>query len=478
MGLIEIAKNSFRNWNNFKGSISRKDFWLSILVNILCWTVVGIFFIGIADNPDTFVNTLLILVAVTLIIYLYINFFSLCARRLHDVNKSGWWSLLPLLATFFSNSAKQGNSKDLFYLISVFLSAYFIYLLCQPGSINNKFSKDIMPKKNPKIFEFFTNIARIPKFTFLILPIVSIVGAIIFIDKTMSADLVNQNLLRCGGVSILVFGTAYQFIKESELHKQFRISLISSAIFLLFSYISINPDIHISQQTKSLFQKADQIIKSAENDSNAGNIDTETDYQMPNKNLNNQEKFSEVLKLMDVCLKKNNLVTNNFDNAAAKLPISTILLPQSLSSTDNVNRAGRILADYIRAFEEYTNALIANRNEYRAGAELIYGSETKLMKDFDSTFQANSSLLRNYKDRYMETFDVYAEIILLMINVTKNNQVTLQDGNLYFNNELDLTKYNSLIAKANEAEIKSKVALTEYNSAFEKFKKAIEDASK
>ena len=75
-------------------------------------------------------------------------------------------------------------------------------------------------------------------------------------------------------------------------------------------------------------------------------------------------------------------------------------------------------------------------------------------------------------------FDVYAEIILLMINVTKNNQVTLQDGNLYFNNELDLTKYNSLIAKANEAEIKSKVALTEYNSAFEKFKKAIEDASK
>lgn len=85
----------FKHYADFKGEISRKQFWMGYLCYaILMFVLMCIDFI--IDSP--FIITALVSVA------LIIPSIAFVVRRLHDVNKSGWWlfiSCIPLIGSIW-----------------------------------------------------------------------------------------------------------------------------------------------------------------------------------------------------------------------------------------------------------------------------------------------------------------------------------------------------------------------------------------
>lgn len=91
---FDWAMKCLRNYANFSGRARRKEYWYFYLMQILIGFVIGIF-LGIVGGSDNTMNTVSTLLSVALLV----PGLAVGARRLHDVNRSGWWLLLiqPLL---------------------------------------------------------------------------------------------------------------------------------------------------------------------------------------------------------------------------------------------------------------------------------------------------------------------------------------------------------------------------------------------
>ena len=99
MSPASSIKQLFKKWADFESRISRSEFWWGFLflqLFLIFWK--WIFPIILKSSQSTLNSTLIsILIALFVIgIFFTIAQISLFARRLHDVNKSGWWQLLPL----------------------------------------------------------------------------------------------------------------------------------------------------------------------------------------------------------------------------------------------------------------------------------------------------------------------------------------------------------------------------------------------
>ena len=96
--MIEATKKMYQNYFNYHGRTSRRDFWLAILayfIIVLAIPVVGGIITNVAGvNPRIWVYLIL---AYTLLSVFPI--FTMQIRRLHDINKSGWWLLIDLIPT-------------------------------------------------------------------------------------------------------------------------------------------------------------------------------------------------------------------------------------------------------------------------------------------------------------------------------------------------------------------------------------------
>lgn len=95
--MIEAYKKFWKNAFNFKGRSTRADFWYVMLANFIIGFVLG------------FVDGLLGITVMTTIATIYsfvciIPSLALEVRRMHDVNKSGWYllmSFIPLVGWIF-----------------------------------------------------------------------------------------------------------------------------------------------------------------------------------------------------------------------------------------------------------------------------------------------------------------------------------------------------------------------------------------
>jgi uncharacterized membrane protein YhaH (DUF805 family) len=137
-GFIDSVILAFKNYANFKGRSSRSQFWYFILFNYLLiftvFVIIGIKGEAIGDNETN--SFLLGLFILLFPLFSFIPFLSICTRRMHDINKSGWNILIPI---------------------------YNIILLCSPGNQeNNKFGLDpyqkIKVEKKPTKDNFFSKI--------------------------------------------------------------------------------------------------------------------------------------------------------------------------------------------------------------------------------------------------------------------------------------------------------------------------------
>jgi uncharacterized membrane protein YhaH (DUF805 family) len=100
MNFLNAIKTCFEKYFDFSARASRSEYWWFVLLWII---VYGLDFI----NP-----TLSIVLTVPLIIPML----AVQTRRLHDINKSGWWQLIgfiPIIGIIilWCWSAKNGDSN-------------------------------------------------------------------------------------------------------------------------------------------------------------------------------------------------------------------------------------------------------------------------------------------------------------------------------------------------------------------------------
>jgi uncharacterized membrane protein YhaH (DUF805 family) len=85
---IEFWKRAF----DFKGVASRPQYWYAVLINFVVLFVLSLIFAGTTD--EGFGNDWVSSIYSVLIL---IPNISITVRRLHDINKSGWFCLLELI---------------------------------------------------------------------------------------------------------------------------------------------------------------------------------------------------------------------------------------------------------------------------------------------------------------------------------------------------------------------------------------------
>ena len=133
------VKTCFKKYATFSGRASRSEFWYFYLFNYGLYVVLII----------SAINISLIFIWLFLGFFLatFIPFLAATARRLHDINKSGWLQILPLPFSLF-DGLLQGSSQVglsiLFGLIVIGLYIYLLVLYCTKGEKKkNKYGKPI-----------------------------------------------------------------------------------------------------------------------------------------------------------------------------------------------------------------------------------------------------------------------------------------------------------------------------------------------
>jgi len=127
---------------NFKGRASRSEFWFFYLFLVIGYAIsISTIFISI----KLFIGTMSIFVLAMIIPSLAVT-----VRRLHDINKSGWFILLPLpfdIMVRVLEKSSEGLSL-VFLVISLGLYIYLLVLYCTDGDKkNNRFGKNIYKGK-------------------------------------------------------------------------------------------------------------------------------------------------------------------------------------------------------------------------------------------------------------------------------------------------------------------------------------------
>lgn len=123
---MDYIKKAFVNYANFKGRASRKEFWYFTLFNLLVTVFLSILNVG-------------------LLFFLYfaivfIPSLSVSVRRLHDVNKSGWWILPGIFFGFFEDFivklVENKDSKAIFIIIPFLVyTIWMLYLNLKKGDL-------------------------------------------------------------------------------------------------------------------------------------------------------------------------------------------------------------------------------------------------------------------------------------------------------------------------------------------------------
>ena len=102
MGFFEAIKTCLKKYATFSGRASRSEFWYFQLFIILIIFASGFLFTIV---PNELIATLGSLIFIISYIAILIPTYAVACRRLHDINRSGWW-LVPILitSTFFIGS--------------------------------------------------------------------------------------------------------------------------------------------------------------------------------------------------------------------------------------------------------------------------------------------------------------------------------------------------------------------------------------
>jgi uncharacterized membrane protein YhaH (DUF805 family) len=115
MGFVEAIQSGLNNYVNFSGRASRSELWFWILFSILASvvaSVIGGILVNIVGSAGSLVS---LIVSLGLIL----PGLAVEVRRLHDIDKSGWWVLISvvplvgiiLLLIWFCTEGTRGPNR-------------------------------------------------------------------------------------------------------------------------------------------------------------------------------------------------------------------------------------------------------------------------------------------------------------------------------------------------------------------------------
>ena len=133
---VQQIVESFRrvltdHYADFYGRAARTEFWQYVLVYLVIAILLDIFEIR--------------LLSTVVELALLVPTLAITVRRLHDVDRSGWLVLVPIVPAFLTVSLFYLSwlLGVVFALATVLCSAYLIYLYVLPGMVGpNQFGPD------------------------------------------------------------------------------------------------------------------------------------------------------------------------------------------------------------------------------------------------------------------------------------------------------------------------------------------------
>jgi len=166
MGFVESVKTCLKKYVTFSGRASRSEFWWFMLFGFILSIVFTLPMGGVTEVNLTDQGTMnLKSISITAILFqiisliLSIPFYAVTFRRIHDINRSGWWvggpilisslisSLMLILVLIGATSPLSMHKNDLF--ISFFVIGMLLYSIlmfvwfCTKGTEGpNKYGPD------------------------------------------------------------------------------------------------------------------------------------------------------------------------------------------------------------------------------------------------------------------------------------------------------------------------------------------------
>ena len=97
---------TFQNYDDFSGRATREEYWKFtvsslIIVPVVVFIEIILEYFGILPGLDLVVFPELGILSLAYFLVLLIPSTSVVVRRLHDTGRSGWWSLVPIIGTYF-----------------------------------------------------------------------------------------------------------------------------------------------------------------------------------------------------------------------------------------------------------------------------------------------------------------------------------------------------------------------------------------
>ena len=118
--LREAVEVCFKKYFNFKDRASRSEYWYFALFGVIVYAIgIGMIFISYK------LIWLLAIISIAIII----PFIAVTARRLHDINKSGWFQLLSVPAGILETVFHAQKSLEIFFMIIGWGCALYLFVL-------------------------------------------------------------------------------------------------------------------------------------------------------------------------------------------------------------------------------------------------------------------------------------------------------------------------------------------------------------
>ncbi|MFM7964038.1 MAG: DUF805 domain-containing protein [Actinomycetota bacterium] len=95
MSFVDAIKAGFRNYANFKGRAMRSAYWWWALFTVLAQAAAG----TVSESIGNLVSIALLLPSI-----------SAGVRRMHDIDRSGWWILFPIYNIVLL--ARRGDASE------------------------------------------------------------------------------------------------------------------------------------------------------------------------------------------------------------------------------------------------------------------------------------------------------------------------------------------------------------------------------
>ena len=114
--MITALKHAFQHYADFKTRTDRKTYWMFFLANFL---IIAVLAVVSALSKGKDLEVVCAIVSGVFQLAVFIPSISIGVRRMHDINKSGWFFFIPILCIYWLAQVGQtsvnrfGNPQEI-----------------------------------------------------------------------------------------------------------------------------------------------------------------------------------------------------------------------------------------------------------------------------------------------------------------------------------------------------------------------------